>query len=97
MNALAEPFTMSIDDLWPRDPEHRYRIYAVVGDERTVLAAASTPQGVGLALVTLHEDEVLIGRRLSDLGRIGVLDTMPGGQPGLDGDWIVLPYERRPA
>lgn len=85
------------DDLWPRDEVHRYRIYAVVGEERNVLAATDSAAGVGLALVTLHEDQREIGRRLCDHGRIGVLDVMPGGEPHPRGEWIVPPYDRSPA
>lgn len=88
---------IEIDDLYPQDAEHRYRIYGIVGNERTVLAAASTGGGVGAALITLHEDQREIGRRLCDLGRIGVLDTMPGGELSPKGEWVVMPYDRRPA
>lgn len=84
------------DELWPRVPEYRYRLVAVVGYTRRVLAAAPDGPGIGQAIVTLHEDALAVGRRLCDEGRIGVLDVLPdSGRP--DGDWIVLPWDRRPA
>lgn len=91
-------FTIDHDDLWPRDAEHRYRIYAIRGagrsaTDREVLCATATPEGIGAALVQLHEDEKAAGRRLADRGRIGVLDVL-GGE-GAAGDWIVLPWDRR--
>lgn len=92
-----DPRPYELDDIYPRDEEHRYRIYAVVGDHRTVLATADSAGGVGLALVQIHEDQKEIGRRLSDYGRIGVLDVLPGGEPHATGEWIVQPYDRRPA
>jgi hypothetical protein len=85
------------DDLYPRDLENRYRIYGVVGREQTILATTDSAQGIGLALVTIHEDQKSIGRRLADLGRIGVLDVMPNGAPSPTGEWIVTPYNRSPA
>lgn len=85
------------DHLWPRDERHRYRIYAVVEGDRTVLATTDCAAGVGLALVTIHEDQKSIGRRLCDHGRIGVLDVMPDGRPHPRGEWIVQPYDRSPA
>lgn len=83
-------YAIDHEDLWPRDEEHRYRIYAVRGDvqEMEVIAATSTPGGVGLALVTLHKELKLVGSRLSDLGQIGVLDV-------IERDWIILPFPRK--
>lgn len=88
---------ISIEELYPRDEENRYRIYAVIGDDRTILATAADGPSVGMALVTMHEDQQQINRTLGDLGRIGVLDTMPGGHPHPAGTWVVNPYDRRPA
>lgn len=86
-----------MDDLYPRDDEHRFRLYAVVGDERDVLATAADMAAIGVAMGTIHEDMKAIGRRLCDYGRIGVLDTMPDGRPHPTGEWIVQPWDRRPA
>lgn len=85
------------EDVYPRDLENRYRIYAVVGASREILATAATASGVGLALITLHDDQRSLGRRLADHGRIGVMDVMPGGEPAAKGEWIVTPWDRRPA
>jgi hypothetical protein len=76
-----------LDALYPRDEEHRYRIYARRGDELEVLAATGEPGGIGEAIVALDQDERDRGRRLMDLGAFGVLDV-------IDGRWIVLPWHR---
>lgn len=78
-------------DLWPLDAEHRYRLYAVRGREREILAASDSMAGIGLALLTLHEDQKQEGRRLADLGMIGILDVLA---PGARGEWILLPWGR---
>lgn len=88
--------SIAVDDIYPRDAEHRYRLYAVIGDERKLLAAAPA-EGVGTMLLTLHNDYREIGRRLIDEGRLGILDVMPGGNPHRAGEWVVQPYDRRPA
>jgi hypothetical protein len=93
VHELAEG--LSDDDLYPRDEEHRYRIYGVIGHQRSILAATPDAGGVGVALITIHEDQKSVGRTLADLGRIGVLDTMPNGRPSAKGEWVVLPYDRR--
>lgn len=81
------PFEIDGDALYPRDEAHRYRIYARRGqDELDVLACASA-RSLGLALLTLDEDERERGRRLVDLGAIGVLDAVAGR-------WIILPWHR---
>lgn len=84
------------DALWPRDEEHRFRIYAVAGDNMKVLAATPTAEGIGTALFTLHEDAKQDGRRLADEGRIGVLDVLAADAHNVHprGDWIVLPWDR---
>lgn len=79
------------DDLWPRIPEMRYRVYAQRDGELQVLAAAPTPQGAGLALVTLHDDAKQTGGTLPGVGKIGLLDVRPGEPTG---EWIVNPFER---
>lgn len=85
------------DELWPRIPEYRYRLVAVVGESRHVLGAAPDPGGLGEMIVQLHEDAKANGTRLADEGRIGVLDVLPDGKPSKTGDWIIQPYDRRPA
>lgn len=95
MRTTPPPHDM--DDVYPRDAEHRFRVYAIVGGDRDVIACARDAGGVGMALVTIHEDQKSIGRRLADLGRIGVLDVMPGGVSSPRGEWVVQPYDRSPA
>lgn len=86
--------TIDADGVWPRDLAHRYRLYARVGERLEVLAAAPDPGGLGQAIVTLHQDAKAAGRRLCDLGRIGVLDVMPDGEPSPAGEWIVPLWDR---
>lgn len=95
--SAAAVLELTDDDLYPRDELHRWRIYAVTGDERRVLATSPTAAGIGVALVTMHEDARSAGRRLVDEGRIGVLDCLPGGKPSPTGEWLVSPYDRMPA
>jgi hypothetical protein len=79
---------LAIDAIYPRDEEHRYRLYARRGrGDLQVLACASDAASLGLALVTLDEDEAEHGRHLYDNGAIGVLDVIKRR-------WIVLPWHR---
>lgn len=87
MSGILTRYAADDDSLWPRVPLFRYRIYARVGRELTVLAACPEPGGIGAALVQIHDDQKSIGRRLADLGTIGVLDV-------IEGDWVVLPWGR---
>ena len=80
-------YAIDHDDLYPRDEEHRYRLYARRGDELEVLATAGEPGGIGEAIVGLHEDEKRAGGRLPDRGAFGILDVIAG-------EWIVLPWLR---
>lgn len=84
------------DDVWPRVPEYRYRLYARRGLRLEVLAAAPDPGGIGAAIVQLHEDEKAArpGGRLADRGVIGVLDVLPDRPSTAEGEWIVLPWQR---
>jgi hypothetical protein len=77
------------NDIYPRDEEHRYRIYARKGRDLKVLAGAGSPEALGVALVTLHQDQLDLGggKTLGDLGAIGVLDAVAGR-------WIILPWHR---
>lgn len=78
-------------DLWPVDAEHRYRLYAIQGEHREIIAVSPTMGGIGCAILAIHEDQKEIDRRLADLGRIGILDVLA---PGPTGEWILLPYLR---
>ena len=86
--------TITTDELWPRTPLFRYRLYAVPDTTMEILAAAPTMGGIGIAINELHEDEKQAGQRLADRGRIGVLDVCPGGKIHDTGEWIVLPFDR---
>lgn len=83
-------YAIAPDDLYPRDDEHRYRIYARRGDDLRVLACAGSPEALGVALVCLDDDQGGLGERLYELGQIGVLDAVRGR-------WLILPWTRPPA
>lgn len=79
---------ITTDQLWPRDEEHRYRLYARRGSQLEVLAAAGTPGGVGVAIFQLDADEREQGGALGDLGAFGILDV-------IERRWVVSPWHRR--
>lgn len=89
-----DPFVIADDDLWPRDAEHRYRLYAVRGEEREVLGATDSAGGIGEMIVALDADEGERGRKLYDRGRLGILDVLPDGKPSPAGEWLILPWDR---
>lgn len=80
------------DDLWPRDARHRYRLYFLKGEELAVMAATPSMGGIGVAIGALYEDQKAVGETLSAFGRLGVMDTCPGGVPSEEGEWIVVPF-----
>lgn len=81
-------FSIPSDALYPRDEQHRLRIYARKGDDLRVLAATDI-DGLGLALCVLESDQVEYGRHLSDLGAIGILDAV-------ERRWLIMPWHRDP-
>lgn len=92
--ARSKPCVIDVDDLWPRDEEHRYRLYVRRGDdELELLGASSTMAGIGVAIEAQHNDCKAVGRRLADLGVVGILDTLAHDPPAT-GEWIVQPWER---
>lgn len=90
---MAVPHVIPQETLWPRDAEHRYRLYARRGRELVVLAATPNLEGIGAALGAFHQDaqEVLSDGCLGDYGRIGVLDVRPD-RVGF-GEWILNPFD----
>lgn len=79
--------TVALDELYPRDARHRYRLYLYHDGELDCVAACPNPGGIGVALVQLHHDERAEGGSLSARGIVGVLDV-------LEDDWIVKPFPR---
>jgi hypothetical protein len=80
------------DALYPRDAQHRYRLYARTGTELRVLACAPDAGGVGQAIICLDEDALRAGGSgLGDSGAIGVFDTRPDEPTGR---WIISPWHR---
>ena len=73
----------------PRDSIHRFRIYRVRFDELDLVATASTPEEVGVALCTLGDEKVFQGTCA------GVLDTY--GTDEVPGSWILDPFDTSPA
>lgn len=71
------------DDLVPRgEGDNRYRIYRLRSGDLQLLATTDSPQAMGLALTTLHDE----GEWEGD-DSVGVLDTAT--EPG---HWIVSPW-----
>lgn len=66
----------------PNSPATRYRIYSRVYDDLRCIAAAPTPEALGVALVTMGEEGEFDGKL------VGVMDR-PGDEPGT---WIVKPW-----
>ena len=75
------------DDI-PRTPEHRFRIYRMVYDKLDLVATASTPEFVGVALVTLGREGEF------DHSCAGVLDTH--GTDEVQGSWVLNPFDTVP-
>lgn len=84
--ASVAPGRAHVFDL-DRGPDERYVLYALRGGELHTLGTAATPADVGVAIVQLHEDQKSIGRRLADLGALGLRDAQ-------EREWIVLPWGR---
>ena len=72
----------------PRNETHRFRLYKLVYDELYLLATATTPEDVGMAIVTLGSEGEFSG------GCLGLLDTH--GADEVPGTWIVLPWDTNP-
>lgn len=80
-------YELDQDIVYPRDADHRYRLYARENDTLSVLACAPSPESVGAAVFQLHADQKEHGETLGDLGALGVYDA-------IDREWIVLPWHR---
>lgn len=77
----------SADVFYPRDEDHRYRIYRLRHNFLKVMCTTPTSEGIGLALVTLAgEDE------FTTSDAIGVLDVMAHPEEPGTGKWIINPY-----
>lgn len=79
-DGLTETFTH--DELWPREPQFRYRLYLKDAHGLQVLNAAPEVQGATLALATRIEE--------SDMpaGIVGLLDAT-------EHRWILNPFPAR--
>jgi hypothetical protein len=88
LDALAEhddANAITSDELWPRDADHRYRLYFLQGQELGVArAAAPDIAGLGQALQTWHEE----GDTPAERGLVGILDAV-------EGKWVVKPWAAR--
>lgn len=80
-------YAIDVDDLYPRDAAHRYRLYFRTDDDPGIpAAAAASLSAIGAAIETLDEDARAAGLRGAvDLGIFGILDAV-------DERWIILPY-----
>lgn len=73
----------------PRDLTHRFRIYRMRYDELDLVATASTPEEVGVAIFTLGMEGVFEG------SCAGLLDTH--GTSEKPGKWLVDPFDTSPS
>lgn len=73
----------------PRDMLHRHRLYAMRFDELELVATATTPEDVGVALFTLGNEGEFNG------SCVGWLDTH--GKEDEKGAWILNPFETEPS
>lgn len=73
------------DEHYPRDEQNRYRIYRLRRCRLEVMVTMPTPEGIGLALVTLTDEG-----EFDSYDAVGVLDTH--GRRDIAGTWIVNPY-----
>lgn len=81
---MSADLTIAHDQLWPREPQFRYRLYNLGPDgSLEVLSAAPELGGVTLALRCRLEEEGPL------VGLVGILDTHPYDQPGT---WVVNPF-----
>ena len=83
----SSQFVIDSDDLYPRTEEERFRIYARKGNQRPRVVATTDAEGLGSALLQLDADERERGRRLVDLGAIGILDAV-------ERRWLVMPWHK---
>jgi biotin operon repressor len=72
----------------PRDAVHRYRIYRMVYDVLDLVATASTPEDVGVAIITLGMEGEF------DHSCAGILDTH--GTDAAKGTWVLDPWDTTP-
>lgn len=79
---------LTIDDHWPRDAAHRWRIYRLRRGALDVLRATGDLEAVGPAILDCRDQ--------GDLGRtdgVGVLDvTMGRDEPPQFGEWLINPF-----
>lgn len=73
----------------PRDLLHRHRIYAMRFDVLELVATATTPEDVGVALFTLGGEGEFNG------SCVGWLDTH--GNEEEKGTWVLNPFETEPS
>ena len=75
---------MRTDEVWPRDEEHRFRLYARRGEVLRIVAAGPSLESVGVAFAqAIWEEE------FSREDSVGVLDVRPHLESG---SWLVSPF-----
>lgn len=86
-------FKLTTDDIWPRDDENRFRLYALAGADLEIVASGPDLGSIGAAFSALLEE----GQFDQDM-TIGVLDTgkePAGGKHFHRGTWLLNPYPTR--
>jgi hypothetical protein len=87
LSAEDEP-SVPWDNVAPRRPEEKFRIYALRdGDQLDLIATCATPAAVGVALVTLGSEGEF------KEAAVGILDS--NGTDERPGKWLVSPWEAR--
>jgi hypothetical protein len=86
--AAFDPTAVPWDNVAPRRPEEKFRIYALRdGDQLDLIATCATPAAVGVALVTLGSEGEF------KEAAVGILDS--NGTDERPGKWLVSPWEAR--
>jgi hypothetical protein len=73
--------------LWPRNEEHRFRIYRLADEEPVCIATAPDESSVGLAIVTIAREGQFANCNF------GLLDTH--GTDEKPGEWLIKPWDQR--
>lgn len=83
----AEQLTITTDEIAPRRPEERYRLFRVMnGGPPEIVATVATPEEIGPALLLLGREGEF------DDYCLGIMDTF--GDPSRKGEWVILPYQK---
>jgi hypothetical protein len=80
---------VTTDEMWPRDEEHRFRLYAARGEVLRIVAASPDLEGVGSAFARLVAEEEFEAE-----DSVGVMDSL-AHPVERRGTWLVNPFASR--